>query len=196
MEVKEHAKIYNKAKWFLAIFTLVVAVAAFVFASYRTETYKVAVSFDVNLVNRAETVDYQYGAYYDLKGSEIFTQHVMSWLMTPAVIAEIYDEAGQSYEIDNLSQFTSRFNSKQYSAQNFYVTFTEYNPEQGEKIGQAMGKILEEKAPQANSAFALEASEPVVVKQELNPWTAGVVGLIVGFILSITLVYLREYFRE
>lgn len=202
MELKEHSKIYKKSKAFIIIFALVVAVIGYLFASYKAETYTVAVSFDVNLVNRADTENYEYGSYYDLKGAEMFTQHLMSLLMTPSVITQIYDAAGLSYEIDNLPSFTNRFKSKQFSAQNFYVTFTDYGAEQGEKLGIAVGQVIEQKAKTANadtkgkSQFSVEAADPVVVKNELNPWFAGLGGLIAGFVLSILIVYLREYFKE
>lgn len=202
MELKEHLKIYKNYKWFILVFAVAVAVAAFVFVMRKPDTYTIAESFQVQLTNRPATSDYQYGAYYDLKGAEMFTQHAMSWLMTPAFIQEVYAEAGLGTDVEELSSYTSRFKAKQYSSQNFYVSFTDYSAEQGRKIGEALGRVMEKESLTVDtnlagaSYFEIQASDPVVVKNVINPWLIGLVGMLAGLVLSITLVYLREYFRS
>jgi len=202
MEIKEHLKIYQRVKWFILGFASLVAVASFLYVQYQPTEYKIAVSLDVQFVNRPTPADYQYGLYYDLKGAEMFTQHLMSLLMTPAVIGEIYTTAGQGYHVDNLDRFTNRFKTKQYSAQNFIVTFTDGNASQGEEIGRAVGQVITQKAaeaimdPNGKSQFAVAASQPISVAQDYNPWIAAGLGLILGLIFSLTLVYLKEYFKE
>jgi capsular polysaccharide biosynthesis protein len=202
MEFKEHLQIIKSAKWFLVIFALVVGVCSFYIGYTRPTNYKAVVSFDVLMVNRDATSDYQYGAYYDLKGAEMFVQTATSWLRTPAVIEAIYKDAGIGYEIDNIDRFTNRFKTSLDSAQSFTVTYNDLSEANAQKIGVSMGKVLGQKALEVNkdsennSLFSLKASEPVVVVSKLNIYLVIVIGVIVGLVIGTILVYLKKYFTE
>lgn len=202
MELRTHITILQRAKWFIILFTLAAGVAAFVYAIYRPVSYEAVVSFNVELANRTATPDYQYGGYYDLKAAEIYTQHLMSWLLTPAVVEQIYQEAGVSYSIDSIPRFTNRFKTHQYSAQNFDVEFHDYNRETAEKLAVAVATVISSRADDTKGIaddqplFVAQPLDPVVAEDELNPWFVTVVGLIAGLLASIILVYLREYIRE
>ncbi len=201
MELRTHVRILKQAQWFVILCILAAGIAAFLFAIYRPVSYEAVVSFDVVFVNRPETLDYQYGAYYDLKAAEIYTQHLMSWLMTPAIVTEIYEEAGVQYEIDSISRFTNRFKGNQYSAQNFVVEFRDYSRETAQKLATAVATVIERRSDVTGSinddpVFQVQALEPVVAEAELNTWFVTVIGLVAGALLSIVLVYLREYLRE
>lgn len=200
MELRTHAHILKNARWFIVLFTILVGVAALLFSLFRPVPYKALVSFDVAFVNRPETPDYQYGAYYDLKAGEIYTQHLMSWFMTPAIVADIYEAAGIPYKIDNIARFTNRFQAKQYSAQNFVVIFKEYNRETAGKLAQGVIEVVETRVQDTSTAgdqivFAVTGLDPVIAKAEYSPWLVTGVGALVGLIISLLLVYLREYFR-
>jgi capsular polysaccharide biosynthesis protein len=196
-----HFDILSRAKWFILLFTLLAGVAAFTWALIQPTSYKAVVAFDVRITNRAETQDYQYGAYYDLKGAEVFTQHVMSWFKTPAFVEDIYKNANVGYTIQSINRFTSRFDVKQYSAQNFVVLFSDYNKDTAQKLGDSVAKTVEERAAgqittNDQTQFVVDAQAPVVVASQMNAWLALAIGLVVGVGLSIILVYIREYMRE
>jgi capsular polysaccharide biosynthesis protein len=200
MEMRSHARLLANSKWFILLLTVATGVAALVFGVVRPVTYKAVVSFDVAFPTRQETLDYQYGAYYELKAAEIFVQHLMSSLRTPAVVEQIYQEAGLGYEIDSISRFTNRFQAKQYSAQNFSVTFTDRNRETAETLATAVVTVVEKRAKKAGTiedepAFAVTGLKPVVAESEFNLVIVTLVGILAGLVSSIILVYLREYFR-
>lgn len=201
MELRTHAHILKNARWFLLITTVLVGLAAFIFAFLRPVSYKAVVSFDVNLVNRPATVDYQYGTYYDLKAAELYTQHLMSLMITPAIVEEVYRTAGVGYTIDSIERFTHRFQTKQYSAQNFVVTFNDTNRENAEKLSKGISEVVEKRAVEAvnindQAAFSVNAEPAVIAEANYNVWMVTVVGIIAGFLLGVILVYLREYFRN
>lgn len=203
MELRSHAKIIKEARWFIATVTVLVGVAALLFAVLRPQTYTAVVSFEVSFVNRpaVDGIEYQYGSYYDLKGAEIFTQHLMSLMRTPAVVAEVYETAGHDYQIGNISQFTNRFKTSQYSAQNFVVQFTDQNEFAAKGLGEAVATVIQNHAPAAGSIngepiFEVRADEPVVAVSEHAIWFVTIVGVLAGLLMSLVLVYLREYFRE
>lgn len=201
MELRTHVTILQQSKWFIIFGVIATAIAAFVFALYRPVSYQAVVSFDLNFVNRPDTIDYQYGGYYDLKAAEIYTQHIMSWFLTPAFVEEIYQQAGVGYEIDSIPRFTNRFKTEQYSAQNFIVEFRDYSREQAQKLADALTTVVERRASlvseqQEQALFSIIAQEPVVAETDFNPWVVAFLGALAGLFATIVLVYLREYLRE
>ncbi len=209
MELRSHAKLIKKNGWFIAVFTVLVGIMALVFALVRPVQYKAVVSFDVDFVNRPETQDYQYGGFYDLKGAELYTQDLMSWFKTPAFVVDIYETAGFEPYVDNVARFTNRFQTKQYSALNFVVIFTDPSRENALKLSEAIITLVERGAGKAGveegkeggeareeGLFSVQALDPVVAESRFPVWLVTTVGALAGFILSLILVYLREYFRE
>lgn len=200
MDLKKHAHILRQAKWFILLMTVVTGVAALTFSLVRPETYKTVVSFEVELVNRPVTPDYQYGAYYDLKASELYVQHLMSLFVTPAAVEQVYQSAGFGYTIDSLSRFTNRFSTKQFSSQNFSVQFTDYHRDSAEKLAAAVTDVVVKNAAVSGKVndqqlFTVNAYPAVIAPSEVNPTVVTIVGVLAGLLGSIILVYIREYFR-
>lgn len=201
MELKSHAEILKKNGWFILVFSVLVAIAALVMALTRPVQYKSVISFDVDFVNRGEVAEYEYGAYYDLKGAELYTQDLMSWFKTPAFVEDIYQTAEVGYEIDNIARFTNRFKARQYSALNFAVEFSDSYEPNAKKLSNAIAALVVERASTASTVdgqavFTVSALDPVIAAVEYDPWFVTFIGLIAGGILSLILVYLREYFRD
>lgn len=201
MQAKDHLHTLRRAWIFIVLFGVAVSIVTYLVANKRPPSYTAIETYQVQLVNRQPTSDYQYGSYYDLKGAELFTQHAMSLLRSPAVIESIYQEAGIGYTIDNLSRFTSQFRTDVDSAQQFTVTFSRYHADEAEALARAMTTVLAANIEQAqvdldgNSMFKLVGLEPVIVYQETNVWLVTIVALIAGWILATTLVYLRRYLQ-
>lgn len=201
MEIRSHRVILKNSSWFIFLITILVGLAAFMFAMFKPSVYEAVVSFNVEFVNRPATTDYQFGAYYDLKAAEAYTQHLMSWFMTPAIVQDVYQKAGVGYRLDSLARFTHQFRTKQYSSQNFAVIFKGGQREAVEKLAVSVSEIVSKRAPRAvqlqdQPVFDVEALEPMVVESRLNVWLAAGVGAAAGFLLSLILVYWREYWKE
>lgn len=202
MEMKEHVSYLRKSIIFIVLFGIVAAGAAYIIGMQRAPEYETVVSYEVELVNRGGSSDYQYGSYYDLKGSEIFTQHLMSLLRSPAVIEEILRDAEVSYIITNINKFTNQFRTDQPSAQHFTVEFSRYNREEAEKISTVMTAVLTERTATAQvtaagaSQFRLRSNTPVIIYQETNEWLVAISALIAGWLLGIVLVYLKRYLHS
>ncbi len=201
MKVTTHKEILQQSQWFILLFTLLCAISAFAWAVTQPTKYNAVVAFDVAIANRASSPEYQYGAYYDLKGAELFTQHLMSWFKSPAFVGKVYDNAGQGYTIKTVNSFTGRFQAKQYSSQQFVVLFYDFNEETAKKLADSVAKtVSDESASQVQSGdqtqFVVKAQTPVVVAGKLNQWMALGLGVVAGFFLSIFVVYVRQYIRE
>lgn len=201
MELRTHAHIIKQARWFIVLFTLCAAASGFAWSVARPSPYQAVIGFDVFLVNRPAVKEYQYGAYYDLKAAELFGQTVMSWFLAPAVVKEMYDEAGVGYTIESVTAFTDRFRAKQYSPQHFVVLFRSPDRESAEQLSRGIITVVERRAAQAGrvndqSVFQVTGLEPIVTIAQLNIFFATVVGGIAGLLLSLMFIYLREYFRN
>jgi len=202
MELKEHLKIINKYKWLIIVLTLVTTVTAFFISYYQPEYYKVSTSFAVKAINKPATTDYQYDGYYAIKASELFSQTVISWFLTPSVLVDIYSEAEIDPQINSLEKFTSRFKTKQYSAQNFVVTFKERDKTTAEKVSNSIINYVEDSAQylnqdsNSNSLFEVSGSTPVIIKSKTPTWLVTVAALVLALIISFSLSYLVNYLRS
>lgn len=200
MELRTHTDILKKQAWFIVAFTVIVAIAAGIFAWTRPESYKAVVSFEVTMEN-TEIAQSEFGSYYDLKGAELFSQHLISLLRTPAVVQEIYAEAGQNPEIKSLTRYTARFRGKQYSPQNVVVEFTDPGQESAQTLGQAVVTVMERRAPDAGNisgqpVFTVSGQDPVIAPGNTDPWIVVAIGAVIGLLGSLILVYIREYFTS
>lgn len=202
MTLSESWKVIKKARWFILIFVLVAALAAYWFAGSQPDKYKVSIGFDLILNDAPQAGEYQYGSYYDLKGGEIYSQTIISWFMTPSFVEEIYQKAEIGYEIDSFSRFTTRFKAKSYSAQNVIVTFDDVYEPNAEKLAQAITGLVEEKSKQVvmdgegKPVWEARADEPVIVLTENPVWLIVLLGALGGLIVSVILVFLRHYFKN
>lgn len=201
MEAKEHLHYLKKSLVFVIVFGLVVGVIAWVFAAKRPAMYKAIVTYQLELVNRPATTDYQYGSYYDLKGAEIFTQHVISMVHSAAVIEDIYRQASIDYTIDNADRFTNQFRTDQDSAQQFTVTFSRYDETEASALAGTMSAVLSELVATAQeddagqSLFRLQTHPPVIIYETTNVWLVTVVAVLAGWIFAVVLVYLKRYLQ-
>lgn len=196
------AKLILKYKWFILSLTLLVAILSFIFAYFKPTIYDTSVSFLINRINKQKTAEYQYDDYYAIQASDLFSQTVMSWFMTPSVLLEIYDKAGIDPQIKSITQFTSRFKTKKYSPQNIVVRFKERDRQTAEKISDSIISIIGQKSAESNqdldnkALFEVKGAKPVIVESKPSLWLSIVIGFISGLIISIVIVNLILYFKE
>lgn len=173
--------------------------AGVVFSLVKPLEYDTSISFSINRINRQETAEYQYDGYYAIQASDLFSQTVMSWMMTPSVLLEIYERAGIDPMITSIERFTSRFKTKKYSPQNIVIRYSERDNNTADKIAKAIVEIIEEKGNVANQTsdqkafFEVDGATPVIVEQRANPWLNGGLGLVGGFLISLSAAYIIEY---
>ncbi|MFH1225996.1 MAG: hypothetical protein V1684_01760, partial [bacterium] len=164
--------------------------------------YDTSISFTINRTAKQKTTDYQYDGYYAIQASNLFAQTIMSWLMTPSFLLEIYQQAEVEPNIDYLDKFANRFQTKKFSPQNVAVRFKERDEETAKKISQALISTIEAKAKDSNktsegdSLFAVIGSQPVIVPYKMDIKLVAAVSLIVGLLLSCFLAYLVWYFKR
>lgn len=202
MELKDYLKVLYKQKVVIIVLTLLITVFSFLFSYFQPTLYDTSISFTINRTAKEKTTDYQYDGYYAIQASNLFAQTLMSWLMTPSVLLEIYQEANIEPNIDYLDKFASRFETKKFSPQNVAVRYKERNIETAQKIAQGIIKVVEEKSLELNrtsegdSLFLVVGSQPVIVPYKPSVPLVTVVGLAVGFLISCFLAYVIYYFKK
>ena len=195
-------QIVNKYKFFIIIIVIIALICSYLFAVLKPVEYDSSISFSINRINKQETEEYQYDGYYAIQASDLFSQTVMSWFMTPSVLLEIYDDAGVDPQITSIERFTSRFKTKKYSPQNIVVRFKERDRTTAEKISNSIIKIVEEKSAVANQTsdqkalFEVLGAKPVIVEKKVSLWLSLVLGFIAGLVISMILIYIFAYFKE
>src|SRR3990167_294282 len=117
--------IIQKYRWLIVIISLIGLGAGLIFSLIRPISYDTSLAFTINRINKQETAEYQFDGYYAIQASDLFSQTVMSWLMTPSVLLEIYQQAGIDPKISSLEEISSRFKTRQYSPQNIVVRYKE-----------------------------------------------------------------------
>jgi capsular polysaccharide biosynthesis protein len=201
MELKDYLKILTQHKKIIIVLTLLIALAAFLYAYLQPVVYDTSISFTINRTAKQKTADYQYDGYYAIQASNLFAQTIMSWLMTPAFVLEVYQEAGVAPAVQSLDKLGSHFSSQRLSPQNVAVRFKEKDEATAKKIGRALIDKVEKKSSEINktsegdSLFNVVGYEPVIAPYKLSVKLATLIGFIVGFLFSCFLVYVVEYFK-
>lgn len=181
-------------KTLLILTLLIPPVLAAIFALNRPDTFTTSIAFTVNRINKQATADYQFDGYYALQASDLFSETVVSWFLTPSVIVEIYDAASVDPQVTSLNALTSRFKIKKYSSQNLVVKFTESSEEISTKLGNAVISTVEAKAAELNQTadrkalFEVVGGKPVTVHDSNQLVLVTAVGLVIGIFLTTLLV--------
>lgn len=193
---------YWRERWLIIVFTIVATAVTFLVTSLQPVRYSASASFAVNRINPEKTPDYQFDGYYALQAADLYSQTVVSWFTTPAVLNEMYQQAKIDPEIVTLNSLPSRFHVRRLSAQNINVRLTERTEQRAQKLGLAVSEVLKNKTaslnqdPSGRALFEILSTDPVVVQVRPNPWLFGGLALVLSFGLSLMLAALRYYLRS
>ena len=191
MQILNSLRILTKYWWLFVLIIIIPVIIAVFFANTRADKYTTSISFTVNRINKQPTTEYQFDGYYALQASDLFSDTVVSWFLTPSVIVEMYDKAGLNPDLVSLSGLTSRFKIKKYSSQNLVVKFASASTEDSAKLATAVINIVETKSAQLNQSadrkalFEVIGAKPVTVQDSKQLPLVGFVGLVIGLFLAV-----------
>lgn len=203
MELRDYLIIIQKRLWLFLLIFLV-----FVFASWGL-TARSKTLFDASLstaVNKLPDVEqgkenfYTFDDYYSLQAGSLMAETTAQWLQSPAVVGEIFKEAGV-----NLPQTDARSLAKTFTVTKLgtfanVVNMIYRNPDKakGEKILEATRNVIEKKIkeflPSQEKYLVTFSKEilPVPKNFPLNITVGTVLGIILGLATIFTLEYLRS----
>ncbi|MBI5404748.1 MAG: hypothetical protein HY976_00825 [Candidatus Kerfeldbacteria bacterium] len=199
MEFRDAIRTYLRRRW-LGIGILILTVAgAYGWQMLQPVRYSTSMSLGVNRVNADQTPDYQFDGYYALQAADLFSQTLVSWMQTPSILVEIYDQAGLPTDVDSIRGLTSRFKTKKVAAQNVVVTYSSPTQAEAEKLATAITAVTTRLTATVNRSadnkafFELVAAKPVIVKAKMDPVITGVAAGMVGLVLALFLVPFVAY---
>lgn len=191
-ELRDALRDVRRALPWIVVGTLVIMTVTVAVAAYRPTSYTTSIAFSVNRVNVEKTPYYEYDGYYAIQASDLFSQTIVSWFLTPSVLLDVYADAGVDPNIDSLDRFTSRFKTRKYSAQNIVVKYMERDEATARALATAIIDTVERRAGELNQSadrkalFEVHGSTPVVVQNRVQWPLTIAVGLLVGMLASIT----------
>lgn len=162
------------------------------------QVYDASVSFDVQRINKQSTQEYQFDGYYEIQASDLFSQTVISWFLTPSVLSEMYDRAGIDSQIQNISEYARRFSAKKYSPQNIVVTFQEKTESRAQKLAGAVVEVVEGRSQELNKTqdnralFLIQGATPVIAEHEYPISLYGSIGAVAGALLGLAVFSYRR----
>lgn len=203
MELREHISFFWKKKTSVILVALVTLFVSLVVLSLRPVQYDASLSFSINLQVRQQTPDYQYDDYYAIKSAELVGDTIMSWFVTPAVVADIYGRSGVEVKEGFLSQFSGFFHAKKYSAQTIAVSFHYPSSAAAEELSQSVIDVVEERAAELNNVsngsaatYLVTSDEPYIVERQKPFLLVGIVAFFTGLIAGLAAVYTRHYLAK
>lgn len=191
-----------KKGWFILSAALIFAVAFYLWASSRPNSYDVSLSFTINLTNKQQTQDYQYDGYYAIRASELLGETIISWFLTPSEVIAIYKQAGLELPKGSLIEITRRFKTSKFSGQNIVVKFTAPDEAAASKLAQAVADYVEEKAESLNkdsqgqSLFDIVPSEPVIILAQNRVGLITGLAFAAGMIIAFAVMMMLETARK
>lgn len=198
----EFIKIISKDKIIIIAIALIVGILSVLIANLLPAKYDASVALSVIRVNREETSDYQYDGFYAIQASNLFAETIVSWLETPAVVREIYEQSGKKDAVASLSDFAGAFKAKKLSSQNITVKFSSKTEEEAKTLASSLVSVVEKKSQTSletskkESVFEIKSADPVIVKRAYDAAITFFAGLITGLALGILWAMGKNYFYE
>lgn len=180
--------------WSIVMIGIAGAMALYVGASYATPKHEANFSLTVDHRELQAPEDYAFDGYYALRATEIFTDTVVSWFRTPAVLDGIRRAAAEAHEGPLPEELG--FRVKKFAGQNVVVTLSDTDPDRARVLAEAAIEVTTDMAGELNrrsdgdSLFVLKASEPLIEERRFPPGRAGLIGLALGLALGAALVFL------
>lgn len=169
------------------------AVALFIGVSRMAPSYEANFSLTVDHRELQAPQDYAYDGYYALRASEIFTDTVVSWFKTPAMLDEMRTTASKIFEGNLLEE--PAFRVKKFSGQNIVVSVSDSERSRSMALAEAAIEVVTDRSTALNrradgeSLFILKASKPLITEKRFPPARAGLIGLALGLALGFIAVF-------
>jgi hypothetical protein len=174
--------------------------AALLFASVAAALplrTSVSFAFTISQQARQATTDYSYDGYYALRASELVADTMISWLGTPSIVKEVYDDAGIRMTDAEIKAIAGRaFRGKKFSSQNVVVSYSASDTIVAAKLYESLSRLLSDRArslvlsPEQETLFIVTASEPVIAETGVPPMRAGLAGAFVGAFIGLACAYI------
>lgn len=192
MELKTHWQIIKKYHWLIIGVAVLLMIAGFLIGLLQPAKYEATTSFSIIAKTDNNNLEQ---SYYLLKSSELLGDTLMSWTITPRVVADIFSRAQVNPEQYGIN-IENYFHAKRYSPQNVIIKFIVQDKDLAQKLADNLIQIFSDKSAREWRDFYPQSFEPTIIVQQSSPWLYSAIGLIAGLVLGIIFAHLSWYFKE
>lgn len=202
MELKDYLLIIRKNLFLFILIFVILASLAYVLTKTRPLTYTAATSFTVSKsskINPVEIYDPLGQTCTNLQLSNSYANTINAWLISPAVVTEIYQASG--LKIPKVSQDTlaKTFRPVNTPGEVVMVTVSGQDADQLLQLLNASDQVLQSKTTQLSDIetnnYKLTKESSIVTLNSINLWRNTLIGLLSGILLSMIAVMMINYFK-
>ena len=180
----------------LLVISLGMGVATYFFLNRQGSSYEVHFSYLVSLEDRASSSQYQFDGYYALQAVELFTKTLASWITTPELIVEAYQQAHVILPGSDSRHLQAGITATQAAPQLVEVTVKNQDRQSAEGLAKALQKTIEERVKvyqqQGTPAvrFIVVPTTPWTGKSQLNILVIVTTVILFTFFIGINIILL------
>lgn len=201
MDFKEYIQIIRKnINLFMAVIAVIV-LGSFAVVFLRPIAYSTSLMLNIARNGSQETADYKYDDFYRIQADEKFAETVVQWMKSPAVIADVFAEAGIDANKLSLRQLAKSFKAEKLSSQIVAVSFATPNNEQAKKLSSAISKVIAKNIDSLNTNkkingwFEISAHDPIIIKDSFSPLVVLLASLLAGIFVAFWTVLIIHYLK-
>jgi len=200
MELRDYLQIIGKRIWMLVLAVLIITVGTYLFTAWQPTTYDATsvVTVIMSPQKEANADFYQYGNYYSIQASALFTDTIVAWLQDPSSVLKIYSDAQQAQPDISLNGYNKLIKTQKRPSAAVQIVFNNADKTIAENLTNSAVKFVKNKANEWTqlgiiNGLNIDVSDTVVINHKpiviQNTLIAFVTSLLVGF----ALVFLMEY---
>ncbi|MFC1640627.1 hypothetical protein ACFL2D_01110 [Patescibacteria group bacterium] len=203
MELRNYISI---ARTYLVMIIIISAVgvgAALALRAMQPPVFEASRAVTISRVNAQETKDYKYDNFYAIQASELFSRTVVGWIETPAIVIDVYSEAGIDAPNDNLNSLAKVIKGTRIAPQVVQIDFDHTDKEEASKLADSVINVIQREVDKENEAtkddeayFHIEATKTIVVEQTKHYPLIAVISFLVSLFIGYNIALLRHYLKK
>lgn len=204
MELREYIKIIRKY-WLIFWGTIIIiGLAAFIYTKTQPKSYLASTTLTVNkasAMKQSQVNYYLYDNYYNVQSSALFSQIVVSWFSSPAVVKAIYEKADVSLPDISQGKLAKTFKANREEPSTIKVSLVGTNKEETTNLMNAAADVIQTNTNELGrqdkeNVYDIVKFAPLVTDNSPNLALNTIIGLIIGFIVGIILAVSIDYFKK
>lgn len=204
MELREYVKIIRKYWIVFWGAIIIIGLAAFLYTKMQPKSYLASTTLTVNkasALKQSQISYYLFDNYYNVQSSALFSQIVVSWFSSPAVVKAIYEKAQVPLPDISQGQLAKTFKANREEPSTIKVSLVGTNKDETTNLMNAAAAVIQENTNELGrqdkeNVYDIVKFAPLVTDNSPNIVLNTIIGLIIGLIVGIILAIAIEYFRK
>lgn len=203
MEIRDYLKIFGRYLIVFIIIVIVGGLSAYFWTKAQPKSYLASTTVTVNKASTIKQQDvnyYLYDNYYNVQSAGLFSQIVVSWFTSPALVKEIYIKAGVAVPDIAQNKLSKIFKAVRQEPSTINLSISGANKEDVDKLILAATDVLQQETDKlssnSNSLYQIVKFTPITSDNVPNVAMNTLIGLFAGLVIAIFASLSLEYFRK